>query len=800
MSSDNIQTGEHEDVLGFIKELHTSDSFSLAPFHYQKEVIPEKFSISAIADWLHLYAEVQIKLRLALKINSDNTKLSNQILTVQLPSDASTIYQTISDTYKRFVTESSTPSYIEILIHPIYSNVESGFIRTIALKTDRCDKLFFQINKPGNKQTGTVEQDLSFSVYKHSIEQLSFAESLSSLPLAKQLIHIAESIMRQCGPCYIEWSLNPKGELQILYIEKIIRNKIRCLSILDSEVLDNKTTFSYGSLTEYFNGIYTPLSLSIFYPCVEDAFIRYAVKSGVPRDIAIPDRYYKIFYNRIFISVSAMHDLSIYLARATPENMEFLIWGQVIGRDNPPMTISHRIRWINFFRNIRLLSVPPYLIQKRIEFIVNQSHALDTSNSIRLYEEISKLLKSFKELYYQSTLLSYQSITYYAILVLFISKKSLSDKDEAKRISQLLSLIEAKKGTLYLRMLNLLVKEINKDINFRNGFVMADTEDALLMITRFAPPVISALYKKILQQFGHIRENTYELMQPSWREEPERLIKLLQISLRNERASIEKIKVTNHTQQSAFKGMGWFKTRITRFMLRILQTTIIRREDAFQHMSDMLYQLKIAYQSLAQKMVEEGKLENKDAIFYLKHHEVCLLLNGKDIEDWNHTASERKMIYEMNKTFKFKQFYSGRPYPIEDSLDTGNEEDPFVIRGLPLSSGISKGKIKIIHSLADMQSIKKDEIAVSPIIDLGFAPYFRYCGGFISEVGNPLTNESLIFREFQIPAICGISNVLSLLHNGDEVIVDGDNGVVEIIRSNVLFVQSTPSKEENIQS
>lgn len=99
-----------------------------------------------------------------------------------------------------------------------------------------------------------------------------------------------------------------------------------------------------------------------------------------------------------------------------------------------------------------------------------------------------------------------------------------------------------------------------------------------------------------------------------------------------------------------------------------------------------------------------------------------------------------------------------------------------------------------------MQSIKKDEIAVSPIIDLGFAPYFRYCGGFISEVGNPLTNESLIFREFQIPAICGISNVLSLLHNGDEVIVDGDNGVVEIIRSNVLFVQSTPSKEENIQS
>jgi len=50
--------------------------------------------------------------------------------------------------------------------------------------------------------------------------------------------------------------------------------------------------------------------------------------------------------------------------------------------------------------------------------------------------------------------------------------------------------------------------------------------------------------------------------------------------------------------------------------------------------------------------------------------------------------------------------------------------------------------------------------------------------GFIMETGGFLSHGSIVAREYGIPAVVNVNNVLSLLKDGDRVIVDGDEGKV----------------------
>ena len=46
------------------------------------------------------------------------------------------------------------------------------------------------------------------------------------------------------------------------------------------------------------------------------------------------------------------------------------------------------------------------------------------------------------------------------------------------------------------------------------------------------------------------------------------------------------------------------------------------------------------------------------------------------------------------------------------------------------------------------------------------------------ETGGFLSHGSIVAREYGIPAVVNVNNVLSLLKDGDRVIVDGDEGKV----------------------
>lgn len=68
--------------------------------------------------------------------------------------------------------------------------------------------------------------------------------------------------------------------------------------------------------------------------------------------------------------------------------------------------------------------------------------------------------------------------------------------------------------------------------------------------------------------------------------------------------------------------------------------------------------------------------------------------------------------------------------------------------------------------------------------------------GIITEMGGKTSHSSILAKALNIPAVSGVSDVLSNLENGEEVIVDGNNGII-IEKPSIHQLEEYQYKREN---
>jgi phosphohistidine swiveling domain-containing protein len=77
------------------------------------------------------------------------------------------------------------------------------------------------------------------------------------------------------------------------------------------------------------------------------------------------------------------------------------------------------------------------------------------------------------------------------------------------------------------------------------------------------------------------------------------------------------------------------------------------------------------------------------------------------------------------------------------------------VAGTPVSSGIARGRVKILHS-PDEKPLAKGEILVARATDPGWTPLFVNASGVILEVGGLLQHGALVAREYRLPCVAGV--------------------------------------------
>jgi phosphohistidine swiveling domain-containing protein len=142
----------------------------------------------------------------------------------------------------------------------------------------------------------------------------------------------------------------------------------------------------------------------------------------------------------------------------------------------------------------------------------------------------------------------------------------------------------------------------------------------------------------------------------------------------------------------------------------------------------------------------------------------------------------------LNKTNYFMYFFKGRLRRVTGSqydklLNYVTALDPSQrLKGRVAYPGVVKGIIKIVHGPVDFKNFKKGNILVTSMTRPEFMPIMNKVRAIITDEGGITCHAAIISRELRFPCIVGTKFATKVLHDGDLVEVDANQGTFMIIK------------------
>jgi len=174
-------------------------------------------------------------------------------------------------------------------------------------------------------------------------------------------------------------------------------------------------------------------------------------------------------------------------------------------------------------------------------------------------------------------------------------------------------------------------------------------------------------------------------------------------------------------------------------------------------------------------MAKEGLLPDPDAVFFLTHQELGLLLGGH--RELAELAVSRRRVIDFQMPLHFPQIFRQRPEPI--GLESSETEHGTLV-GKPVSRGVVTGRARVAETLEEAASLQAGEILIAPITDVGWTPYFSLIAGLATDVGSAVSHGAVVAREYGLPAVVNLGIATSRFQTGDLVTLDGDHGTLAL--------------------
>jgi len=104
------------------------------------------------------------------------------------------------------------------------------------------------------------------------------------------------------------------------------------------------------------------------------------------------------------------------------------------------------------------------------------------------------------------------------------------------------------------------------------------------------------------------------------------------------------------------------------------------------------------------------------------------------------------------------------------------------LHGITAAAGFAKGKVKIVLNKDALQRIDSGDILVTVMTTPECVPAMKKASAIITDEGGITCHAAIVSRELGKPCIIGTKIATKVLHDGDEVEVDADKGVVRILK------------------
>jgi pyruvate,water dikinase len=109
------------------------------------------------------------------------------------------------------------------------------------------------------------------------------------------------------------------------------------------------------------------------------------------------------------------------------------------------------------------------------------------------------------------------------------------------------------------------------------------------------------------------------------------------------------------------------------------------------------------------------------------------------------------------------------------------QDETGVIKGVPASSGVRRGRVKLVRGMAEFTKMTRGDILVCRSSNVSWIPLFTIAAAVVTDVGGSLSHAAVVAREFGVPAVVGCGVAIETLRDGQLVEVDGDRGTVRAL-------------------
>jgi pyruvate, water dikinase len=127
-----------------------------------------------------------------------------------------------------------------------------------------------------------------------------------------------------------------------------------------------------------------------------------------------------------------------------------------------------------------------------------------------------------------------------------------------------------------------------------------------------------------------------------------------------------------------------------------------------------------------------------------------------------------------------KDIYIVQSRPITTKAHDGkaNLSGNVLLSGLGASPGVGWGPVRIVHSLEELEKVKKGDVLVTIMTNPDMVVDMQKAAAIVTDEGGITSHAAIVSREMGIPAVVGTGNATSVLKDGMIITVDGSNGKV----------------------